>query len=129
MDFLWLRNLSIIKNTIKIIRARFQTDKDYENKLKSKWIDTSFVEKYFKKMGFYPPLDDSYVYESIFQKGNTSGIFQFESDWMRRWLVQLKPYGFYSKLYCKKILRRKNWIFTKRYLWIVRKKILKTSSW
>ena len=91
MDFLWLRNLYIIKNTIKIIRARIKSDNSYRDTLESKWIKLDFVDEYFKTMWFYPPLDDIYVYETIFQKGNTSWVFQFESDWMRRWLVQLRP--------------------------------------
>jgi len=82
MDFLWLRNLSIIKNTIKIIRARLQ----------AKWKPLPEIfQKYFETMWFYPPLDDKKVYETVFQKGNTSGVFQFESDGMRRRLKELKP--------------------------------------
>ncbi len=82
MDFLGLRNLSIIKNTIKIIKARLQ----------DQWKPLPQIfQKFFETMGFYPPLDDKKVYEEIFQKWNTSWVFQFESDGMRRWLKQLKP--------------------------------------
>ena len=82
MDFLGLRNLSIIKNTIKIIKARLEKQ--------GKPLPDIF-KKFFETMWFYPPLDDKKVYEEIFQKGNTSWVFQFESDWMRKWLRQLKP--------------------------------------
>ena len=82
MDFLGLRNLSIIKNTIKIIKARLEKQ--------GKPLPDIF-KKFFETMWFYPPLDDKKVYEEIFQKGNTSWVFQFESDWMRKWLKQLKP--------------------------------------
>lgn len=81
MDFLWLRNLSVIKNCIKIIRAKH----------KKEWRDLPHIFKhFFASMSFQPPLDDAYTYEEIFQKGNTTGIFQFEWSWMRRFLVQLK---------------------------------------
>ena len=37
------------------------------------------------------PLDDSKVYETIFAKGDTTGVFQFESDGMRKYLQDLVP--------------------------------------
>mgnify|MGYP002348087644 CR=1 FL=1 len=82
MDFLGLRNLSIIKNTLKIIRWRLLKD----NKPLPK-----FVEIFFESMNFYPPLDDKYTFENIFQTWDTSGVFQFESDGMKKWLIALKP--------------------------------------
>lgn len=81
MDFLWLRNLSVIKNCIKIIRAKH----------KKEWKELPAMFKdFFSSMSFQPPLDDAYTYEEIFQRGNTTGIFQFEGSGMRRFLVQLK---------------------------------------
>lgn len=82
MDFLWLRNLSIIKNTIKIIIAK--------HKKENKEVPEMF-SNYLHKMWFYPPLDDKFTYERIFQKWDTSWVFQFESDWMKAWLKALKP--------------------------------------
>ena len=37
------------------------------------------------------PDDDEYTYREIFQKGETTGLFQFESDGMKKWLVALQP--------------------------------------
>jgi DNA polymerase-3 subunit alpha len=48
-------------------------------------------QDYNERSVFDPPLDDLHVYESIFQKGNTTGVFQFESDGMKRFLILLKP--------------------------------------
>ncbi|MFA7284357.1 MAG: DNA polymerase III subunit alpha [Candidatus Absconditabacterales bacterium] len=82
MDFLGLSNLGIIKNTIKIIAKRYEAT--------GKILPDVFTT-YFKTSTFEPPIDDLNVYETIFQKGNTSGIFQFESEGMRKFLILLKP--------------------------------------
>jgi DNA polymerase-3 subunit alpha len=68
MDFLGLRNLTIIKDCIKIIE-----------KLHDNLIDIDNI-----------PLDDEKTYE-VFKNGTTKGIFQFSSDGMRAHLKQLKP--------------------------------------
>ena len=68
MDFLGLRNLTIIKDCIKIVQ-----------KLHDLTIDIDKI-----------PLDDHKTFE-IFQKGETNGIFQFSSDGMKSHLKQLKP--------------------------------------
>ncbi len=81
MDFLGLRNLSIIKNTLKIIRAKYKEENKQLPKL---------IQEFFDTMNFHPPLEDKKTFE-IFQKWDTSGVFQFESDWMKNWLKQLKP--------------------------------------
>ena len=68
MDFLGLKNLTIIDNIIKD-------------------IDTYLNEKVeFSKI----PLDDKDTLE-IFKTANTSGIFQFESSGMKAFLKRLKP--------------------------------------
>ncbi len=41
-------------------------------------------------LGFNPPIQDSYTYDKIFKRGDTTGIFQFESQGMRNYLVKLK---------------------------------------
>ncbi|HET9721450.1 MAG TPA: DNA polymerase III subunit alpha [Candidatus Saccharimonadales bacterium] len=68
MDFLGLSNLTIIKNALRIIK-----------KVEGKEIDISEI-----------PLDDKRTFE-LFQKGETTGVFQFESSGMKRYLRQLKP--------------------------------------
>jgi DNA polymerase III subunit alpha len=70
MDFLGLKTLSIIKDCIKNIGYRFG---------KEKTIDPDNF-----------PLDDEKTY-ALFQKAETIGIFQFESDSMRKYLKDLKP--------------------------------------
>lgn len=69
MDFLGLRNLTIINDTLELIK------KHHNNKE----IDINNV-----------PLDDEETFD-IFAKGITTGVFQFESGGMRRYLKELKP--------------------------------------
>jgi len=68
MDFLGLKTLSIMKDAIKNIYKRHQVQIDIEQ----------------------IPYDDALTF-SLFQKGNTIGIFQFESEGMRMYLKDLKP--------------------------------------
>lgn len=68
MDFLGLRNLSIIENTLRIIKSTRNTTLNIEN----------------------IPLDDKDTYK-LFQRGETTGLFQFESQGMKRYLKELKP--------------------------------------
>lgn len=71
MDFLGLSNLTIIKNTLRIIKRVY--DKD---------IDINAL-----------PLDDELTFK-LLQKGDTTGVFQFESAGMKRYLRELKPTEF-----------------------------------
>ena len=71
MDFLGLRTLTIIKDALKHIKHRHNVEID---------IDTI-------------PLDDKKTYE-LFQRGETNGIFQFESAGMQKYLKDLKPDSF-----------------------------------
>jgi len=68
MDFLGLKTLTLIKDTVKIVKAKHDVDLDPE----------SF------------PLDDEKTYE-LFQKGETVGIFQYESPGMQKHMRTLKP--------------------------------------
>ena len=71
MDFLGLKNLTIINNSLRIIKR-----------------------VYDKEINIYDiPLNDKKAYE-LFQKGDTTGVFQFESDGMKRYLRELKPTQF-----------------------------------
>ncbi|MBU0627051.1 hypothetical protein KKG31_03540 [Patescibacteria group bacterium] len=47
-------------------------------------------KQFFVDTSFQPPLNDNYTFQKVFQSGDTTGIFQFESDGMRRFLVKLK---------------------------------------
>lgn len=68
MDFLGLSNLTTIKNALRIIKKVYGKDID---------IDTL-------------PLDDKKTYQ-LLGRGDTTGVFQFESAGMKRYLRQLKP--------------------------------------
>ncbi|RPG64846.1 MAG: DNA polymerase III subunit alpha [Flammeovirgaceae bacterium TMED290] len=70
MDFLGLRNLTVIDRTVDLIKKRFNKDINIDD------ID----------------MEDSKVYK-LFAKGLTVGIFQFESAGMREFLKKLKPKG------------------------------------
>jgi DNA polymerase-3 subunit alpha len=68
MDFLGLKTLTLIKDTVKLVRLRtgIQLDPD------------EF------------PIDDVKTYE-LFQRGETIGIFQYESNGMQKYMKELKP--------------------------------------
>ena len=68
MDFLGLKTLTLIKDTIKLVKYRHQKQIDIDN----------------------IPLDDKKTYE-LFQRGDTVGIFQYESLGMQKYLRDLKP--------------------------------------
>ncbi|HYG02883.1 MAG TPA: DNA polymerase III subunit alpha [Chryseosolibacter sp.] len=68
MDFLGLTTLSVIKTALKNIK-------------KSKGIEINIDDV---------PLDDVATYQ-LFQRGETTGTFQFESVGMQKYLRQLKP--------------------------------------
>ena len=68
MDFLGLKTLTLIKDTVKIVKAKYGIDLDPDNF----------------------PIDDKKTFE-LFQKGETVGIFQYESLGMQKHLKDLKP--------------------------------------
>ncbi len=71
MDFLGLKTLSIIKDAVENVKR----SKGIE-------IDISTI-----------PLDDKETYE-LYSKGETTALFQFESDGMKKHLKELKPTRF-----------------------------------
>lgn len=81
MDFLGLRNLSVIKNCIKIIQKKHEKE--------NKPLPEIFT-RFFQDTSFQPPLEDAFTFQNVFQTGNTTGIFQFESNGMRKFLIKLK---------------------------------------
>lgn len=68
MDFLGLKTLTLIKDTVKLIKYRTGKELDPD----------AF------------PIDDVKTYE-LFQRGETVGIFQYESVGMQKYLRDLKP--------------------------------------
>ncbi len=68
MDFLGLSNLTIVNNSLRIIKRVYGEDLDI-TKL---------------------PMDDKPTYD-LLGRGETTGVFQFESGGMKRYLKSLKP--------------------------------------
>ncbi|MGN6179930.1 MAG: DNA polymerase III subunit alpha, partial [Mucilaginibacter sp.] len=68
MDFLGLKTLTIIKDALRMIKQNHDVDIDID----------------------YIPLDDQKTFE-LYQRGDTNGTFQFESDGMQMYLRDLKP--------------------------------------
>ncbi|MDR1197313.1 MAG: DNA polymerase III subunit alpha [Candidatus Nomurabacteria bacterium] len=71
MDFLGLKNLTIINNALRIVRKVYDKEIDIYN----------------------VPMDDKKTFE-LFQRADTTGVFQLESAGMKRYLKELKPTEF-----------------------------------
>lgn len=71
MDFLGLKTLTIIKDAVRNVKDSFGLDLDPDNF----------------------PLDDEKTY-ALFQRGETIGIFQYESAGMQKYLKELRPTEF-----------------------------------
>lgn len=71
MDFLGLSNLTILSDALRIIKKVYDSD-----------ITLSSI-----------PNDDQKTFE-LFQTGNTTGVFQFESAGMKRYMRELQPTEF-----------------------------------
>ena len=95
MDFLGLRNLSVIKNCIKILRAKYkdlnQTGNSLTQQIEYYKEDNFLFEEFMQTMSFNPDMNNQFVFEKVFMTGDTTGIFQFEWEWIRRFLIDLKP--------------------------------------
>ncbi|HEY4650300.1 MAG TPA: DNA polymerase III subunit alpha, partial [Pontibacter sp.] len=68
MDFLGLKTLTIIKDAMELIKKNHGVEIDIDN----------------------IPLDDEKTY-ALYQRGDTIGTFQFESEGMRMYLKDLQP--------------------------------------
>src|SRR6201994_3397706 len=68
MDFLGLKTLTIIKDALRMIKQNHGVEIDID----------------------YIPLDDQETF-ALYQRGDTNGTFQFESDGMQTYLRELKP--------------------------------------
>ncbi|HEX7368391.1 MAG TPA: DNA polymerase III subunit alpha [Candidatus Saccharimonadales bacterium] len=71
MDFLGLSNLTILKNALRIIKKVYKKD-----------LELGQI-----------PNDDPKTFD-LFRSGDTTGVFQFESTGMKRYLRELKPTEF-----------------------------------
>lgn len=68
MDFLGLKTLTLIKDTVKLVKYRTGVELNPDEF----------------------PIDDVKTYE-LFQRGETVGIFQYESPGMQKYMKELKP--------------------------------------
>jgi DNA polymerase-3 subunit alpha len=68
MDFLGLKNLSIIKEALRMIKENHDVSIDIDN----------------------IHLDDKKTY-ALFQRGETNAVFQFESDGMKKHMREMRP--------------------------------------
>ncbi|MCC6600952.1 MAG: DNA polymerase III subunit alpha [Crocinitomicaceae bacterium] len=68
MDFLGLKTLTLIKDTIRIVKERHNIELNIDE----------------------IPLDDQATYK-LFQRGETIGIFQYESAGMQKYMRELRP--------------------------------------
>ncbi len=68
IDFLGLKELKVIGNTLKLVNERYNKNHTIDN----------------------IPLDDAKTYD-LFSAGSTVGIFQFSKSKMREYLAKLKP--------------------------------------
>ena len=68
MDFLGLRTLTVISDTIKFVKQ-------------NKGINVQFDQE----------MNDPKVFKETWQSGNTVGVFQFESQGMTNFMKELKP--------------------------------------
>src|SRR3989338_809339 len=73
MDFLGIRNLSILGRAVEFVKKNRNIEVDLDN----------------------IPLDDKKSFE-ILAKGETMGLFQLEGSGMTKWLVDLKPTTIYD---------------------------------
>ena len=80
MDFLALRNLTIISNVLELIKEKEELN-----------LNTI-------------PLDDAKVYK-LFSDGKTDGVFQFESSGMKNLITKLKPRSFSDLVACIALFR------------------------
>lgn len=105
MDFLWLKNLTVIQKTLKIIKNNKNID-----------INIWKID-----------LDDPKVFE-VFSSWDTTWVFQFESDGMRKYLIDLSPNKFEDLIamvslyrpwplaYIPNYINRKHWTEEIKYL-------------
>jgi DNA polymerase-3 subunit alpha len=82
MDFLGLRTLTLLDNTLKLIKRTRGVDID--------------VQKL--------PLDDKAVYQ-LLQRGDAKGVFQFEGEGIRELLKRMKPDNIRDIVACTALYR------------------------
>src|SRR5690606_35753821 len=90
MDFLGLRTLSIIERARTLIRQSLSEETI------ARTVNASREAQGLQPLGFDPldldrvTFDDQKVFD-LFRRGETAGVFQFESGGMRNTLIGMKP--------------------------------------
>lgn len=90
MDFLGLRTLSIIKECLSNVRKRHGIEIDIES----------------------IPIDDKKTYE-LYGRGDTTSVFQFESEGMKQWLQKLQPTRFEDLIAMNALYRPGLWTISR----------------
>jgi DNA polymerase-3 subunit alpha len=72
-DFLGIKNLTVLENSVKLVKFFHDTDIDIDN----------------------IPLDDKKTFE-LLERGETLGVFQLSGNGMTRWLKELKPHSIWD---------------------------------
>ncbi|HPF08501.1 MAG: DNA polymerase III subunit alpha [Candidatus Cloacimonadaceae bacterium] len=93
MDILGLKTLTLIQKSIDLIQESHNVDVDVDS----------------------IPLDDKKVY-GMLSRGETDGVFQFESDGMRKYLNELKPNMFEDLIAMVALYRPGPMQFIDRYI-------------
>ncbi len=100
MDFLGLRTLSIIERCMRLIREGMSEEaiwhatgrgEEYQNTIQSSTLAVEVRGSRRHPLDLERlSYDDQSVFE-LFRRGDTTGVFQFESGGMRRLLLDMKP--------------------------------------
>ena len=97
MDFLGLRTLSVVERAKKLIQETLSEEEIWRAVGKSDGATERRSDGGKKGIAAAHPLDlDRLGYDdpnvfAVFQRGDTTGVFQFESGGMRRLLLDMKP--------------------------------------
>ena len=86
MVFFRIKTLTLIKDTVKLVKYKHNID--------------------LKPDEF--PLDDEKTY-ALFQRGDTVGIFQYESNGMKKYLRDLKPTVFADLIAMNALYSQDQW--------------------
>ncbi|MCD8480702.1 MAG: DNA polymerase III subunit alpha [Candidatus Cloacimonetes bacterium] len=90
---IWLKTLTLIKKCVELIAQSHNIDIDIET----------------------VPLDDQKVF-AMLSRGETDGVFQFESDGMRKYLIELRPNMFEDLIAMVALYRPGPMQFIDRYI-------------
>lgn len=86
MDFLGLRTLTVIQTAVNLINGKTMTDEE-ELGIRNGALGKDFLD--IEEI----PLDDPATYR-LLSNGETLGVFQLESSWVRDFLREMRPTEF-----------------------------------